>query len=336
MYPTRQQLINSALQCHELGIIPIPTNGKKRAVAKWKRYDETPPALSETLKTFRYSFTEGIAVLCGPRSGNLEVIDIDTKNELEGYLAMRYFVTIKQLNPELLDKLVIQKTRSGGYHLLYRCLSTDRSKPLARRYATPEEILQNPDLKIKVLIETRGKKGMACIAPTNGYRFLRGSLSTINLITDEERALLFRVAASFNQVEEKKKEYQNHYVPRVPTSDPSFSPIDDFNRRADIIPLLLKHGWRIVDDTDPDVTHFLRPGDTDKDSSGNYNRKLNLFSTFSTSTIFIANKGYSPAGVFIQLECNGDDKEGVKELLRRGYGVPYYKQRSTKQAAYKK
>jgi len=332
MEPTTEQLVEMAFRCRSLGLVPIPTNDSKRAVTKWKQYNEIPPSANETRTTFRYSITKGIAILCGPVSGNLEVIVIDTKNDIEGGLAKRYFTIIKENNPGILQKLVIQKTRSGGYHVLYRCETVERSHPLARRPATEAELSRDPLNKVKVLIETRAKRGMACIAPSDGYRFIAGDLTTLSLITNDERKLLLDAATRFNKIVEKRKKRTIHYTPKVNNADRSFSPIDDFNKRGDVISLLVKHGWIIVDDRDPDVTHLLRPGDTDKDSSGNYNKKLNLFSTFSTSTVFTAEEGYSPAGVFIMLECGGDDNAGVKELLRQGYGVSYAQRRKEIQA----
>jgi len=324
----KKQLIARALECRSLGIIPIPTSEKKRAVAKWREYTEHPPSEQETIRTFNFSFTMGIALLCGPVSGDLEVIDIDCKNDINGHLMRRYYDLLVAQNRELAVKLPIQRTRSGGYHLLYRCQGVERSQPLARRPATDEELAKDPDQKVKVLIETRGTKGMACISPSEGYSFIRGNIFAIPLITAEERDILLTAARTFNQVKEREKVKR---ITRFVDIDPATSPIDDYNKRGDIISLLEKHGWHIVDE-EPERTIFRRPGDTDKDSSGNFNHRLNLFSTFSTSTEFIAEKGYTPASVYILLEHKGNRSEATKELLRMGYGLSYKEQRQLQQA----
>ena len=310
-------LIQKALECRALGLVPIPTSDKKRAVAKWKSYYDNRPSEWETLQTFNFSFTAGIALLCGPISNNLEVIDIDTKNDLDGNIMSRLYDLIEKTSPELAAKLVIQQTRSGGYHLLYYSDKVERSQPLAQRPCTEEELNVNPDQKIKILIETRGTKGMACISPSAGYHFIRGNLHTIPQITETERSILLHAARSFK--EKEKVKHTRLYLQK--DIDPATSPIDDFNRRGDIVHVLEKHGW-IIFDEEPERTVFRRPGDTDKESSGNFNYTLNLFSTFSTSTQFIPQKGYTKAHVFIMLECAGDNSAGAKELLRLGYGIP--------------
>ena len=72
----------------------------------------------------------------------------------------------------------------------------------------------------------------------------------------------------------------------------------------------------------PDKTVFRRPGLTDHDTSGDFHHRLNLFTVFTTSTDFIANKGYNPSAVYAILECNGDFSLAAKKLLQEGFGVP--------------
>src|SRR5688500_8975612 len=60
---------------------------------------------------------------------------------------------------ELLNRIANgygEKTPSGGVHLLWRCAEIEGNLKLARRPATPAELLEDPDDLTKVLFETRG------------------------------------------------------------------------------------------------------------------------------------------------------------------------------------
>lgn len=331
MTPFQKRLFNTACYLRTLGIIAVPVSKKKRPVVEWRNGNKPPPSPEEIKVAFGYSFTTGLSILCGAISGNIEVIDVDCKNDLAGNLMRRLFDLLKKTDPALAAKLVIAKTRSGGYHLFYRCEEVDCSRHLARRPATPAELKNNPELQFVVLIETRGAKGTACIAPTEGYIFLRGNMSSIPTITPDERKKVLDTARHFNQVQEKIKE-NRPVIRKAQNSDPSFSPIDDYNKRGEIVELLKKHGWKVTNDTNPEKTVFLRPGETDKDSSGNFNHRLRLFSTFSPNTRFETETAYSPAEVFFILEHSGDKKNGVKALLQLGFGKSYREQELMRQS----
>src|ERR1700753_1649466 len=79
-----------------------------------------------------------VGLVCGRLSGNLEVIDIDAKYDLTGDLFERYKRLVHSVDEHLLAKLVVQKTRGGGYHLLYRCNTIAGNLKLANR-PTPHE-----------------------------------------------------------------------------------------------------------------------------------------------------------------------------------------------------
>jgi hypothetical protein len=86
-----------------------------------------------------------------------------------------------------------------------------------------------------------------------------------------------------------------------------------------MIKALEKHGWTIVKHTNNKVI-FKRPGNTDSKTSGDYSYEHNLFTVFTTSSIFEPLKGYKPAAVYTMLEHNGDFKAGAKSLADKGYG----------------
>ncbi len=324
MQPSRSLLFQTALRCRKLGISTVSVGDQKFPVAEWKQFQEAIPTDEEIAAQYSHYNARGIAVVCGPVSGNLEVIDVDCKNDLDGNLMRRFYQMIQRAMPALAASLVIARTRSGGYHLFYRCPVTERNQPLAKRPSTEAELHENPRRKFRVLIETRAKGGIACIAPTEGYYFIRGDLSMIPHITPSQRNLILAAARSLNQIKEeenKKEVIKRRHLSRRVNPDYALDPFDDYNQRGDVIGLLQKHGWKKLDSRKPGKTEFLRPGFTDKHSSGNFNHAMNLFSVFTTSTDFEPETGYKPADVFIMLECNNNESEGERKLLELGYGV---------------
>lgn len=283
---------------------------------------------------------EAVGLVCGLLSGSLEVIDVDVKYDLTGKLFENYKRLIHEVDQNLLKKLVIQKTKGGGYHVIYRCPVIGGNQKLANRPTTKEEkdrtyeetykaeLKKSTDDtkakeiaekaskadKIRVLLETRGEGGYVMCFPSVGYELIFGDYYGINEITSEERDVLHGIARQFNQV------FDEIATPKAKTTKKDgLSPFEDYNQRGDVVALLEGHGWRIVGNKGA-KTIFLRPGQTTSQSSGNYDRDKNWFSVFTTSTEFNPQHAYLPYAVFATLECNGDFSEASKKLYELGYG----------------
>lgn len=96
------------------------------------------------------------------------------------------------------------------------------------------------------------------------------------------------------------------------------SPIDDFNQRGDLKPILEKHGWQMVGETQ-DNQLWRRPGKTSGNHSATFNGET--FYVFSSNAApFEAGRGYSRFGVYAMLEYNGDDSVAINALKAQGYG----------------
>lgn len=245
----------------------------------------------------------------------LEAIDFDLKYDITGTLFKDYCGKVKEKSQDLLSKMTVQKTKSGGYHFIYKCSKVSGNEKLARRPSTEEELIIKKE-KAKVLIETRGEGGYIAVYPTPGYTLQKGSFLEIKEITPEEREILFSVAESFNIYKPEV------YVPKEVTykkKDGELSPFEDYNDRGDVVQLLINHGWKFVNERGSKV--FLRrPGDTEAKTSGNYDRDKRWFSVFSTSTEFDNEKAYQPYAVYAMLECNGNYSDAAKKLYNLGYG----------------
>lgn len=303
----------------------------------------------QTKKEYDFSRAEAIGLVCGEISGNLEAIDLDLKYDLTGKLFNEYKRAIHSVNPEILPKLVVQSTISGGYHFIYRCEYIEGNKKLAERLTTKREreetykkeydkfLLEEKPVtmsddefivyceeragkrsdndKVRVLLETRGEKGYIACAPSNGYKLVYGDFDNIHTISVEERNVLINTAFSFNEV--LKEAHHDRKIERKRVK--GLTPIEDYNNRGDVIALLEDHGWGRVGRKGSKIL-MKRPGDTKADHSGNFDEEKNWFSVFSTSTEFEAQTPYQPYAVFAVLECKNNWIEVPKRLYDLGFG----------------
>ena len=287
----------------------IPTKEDKRpALPTWKTYQSERLKAEDIDTLFNGPNVKGLAIICGAISGNLEVIDVDTKYDTTGTLWGELRVLIEDNLPELYSKLVIAQTKSGGYHIYYRCSTIAGNLKLSTK------------LNREVLVETRGEGGYVIAPPTPGYKYIQGDTDTIPTIPPEDRDILFSIAKSFNELEEIKPKV--NITPSATYSSSGLTPWEDYNQRGDVLALLESKGWRVLNQTGQRI-NILRPGSTDSKTSGNYHTGLKVLRVFSSSTEFNPDKGYSPAQVFSLLECNEDSKLTYRRLLELGYGEPY-------------
>lgn len=315
----------------------IPINDKKIPTVKnWQT----------EIKKHNLSNCYGVGLVCGKSSelngAYIEALDIDLKYDVKGTLYNRFKNLIHEIDSTLLSKMVVQKTRSGGFHFIYRCAKVEGNLKLANRYATEEEknetyqktyekeslagksdadakkIAEKYKLndKVRVLLETRGIGGYIAISPTNGYEFVYGDIQSISTISIEERDTLITIARQFNEVVEEQQfiNYQKDHKKEY-----GLSPFEDYNNRGDVVSLLENNGWKRVGQKG-NKTLFLRPGQTTALHSGNYDHNRNWFSVFTTSSEFEPQKAYLPYAVFAKLECNGDFSMASRKLLELGYG----------------
>jgi hypothetical protein len=225
-----------------LSLIPIRDKQEgdyapKSPYSKWKeqqynRYDM--PALWQLMEQYN---TTAIGIVCGEISGNLEVIDIDNKHKpgIEAQL----FNDIKTLYPDLLQRLRIHKTPSGGYHIIYRCTEkVEGNLKLAGRNATEEELAVKPKQRVYHFFETRGNGGYIAAPPSLGYKIVKDN--PIPVITPEERAGLLSLCRNYDEQIKVEKTYKS-----TKTEDNIYdeNPFDDFNSRCDAVAVAEGEGW---------------------------------------------------------------------------------------------
>lgn len=276
------------------GLCPMPvqiTKSKRPAVPSWTEFQKRPPTVDEIKNFFSDKSVDGIGVICGKVSGNLEVIDFDNKLGNIKH-TMGEWSNIPGVGELLASKVFfVEKTQRKGYHIIYRC---------------PEGVEGSQKLALvgkETIIETRGEGGFIVTAPTPGYSVLKGSLSDIPVITVEERNLLINAAKSFDQE-------------RIANPDGDASIPKD---QLDMDQLLMDEGWTIVSKSDSGGrVLWCRPGKSGEVSATMRpapDGKCNIFYPFTTSVANLqAGKGYGPVGLYAALKCGGDLTKAKQDL----------------------
>lgn len=274
-----QLAIKSYISC-------LPCTGKIPNIRSWKQYMSRLPTHEEA-----EHWKGNLACICGKVSYGLTCVDFDEKN---GETWDDWISDINHIKPELLGKLYMETTISGGYHVCYRSDSNMHNCKLAC----------NKEGKGK--IEIRGEGGYFVSAPSEGYNIYFGKLSTLQKISEAEENILLGCAESYNEYIVEEYQPKKH---RTPTGDSVFNKYDSVTNP---IPLLQKYGWTI-DRCFNDKVYLRRPG-KDKGVSASWNFIPNRFYCFSTSTVFKNEVPLTPSAIYTFLVHNGDFRAAAKEI----------------------
>lgn len=289
-----------------LGLNPVPVSENKEPL----REKHSSVKITES-EIEQFSF-DNIGVSTGIISQGLEAIDFDLKNAEDPARVMKMFKS--KVSKDLLKKLVVQQTVSGGYHMIYRCEDVSSSRKLAK------------NAEGKAIIETRGEGGYIKCHPSEGYELIQGSFDKIPIISPEERLQLFVSAKMLNTllVKEARKKYtaeDNEYLKKFP----------DYNEDVEIgITMLQDHGWTIHSE-DTVWINMTRPDSKSKELHGGYHKEGKFFFCFSTAQdTFETERPYNNHAIFAELECGGRYDVAYAKLYEMGYGDE--KERDKKQS----
>ncbi|MGB3491887.1 MAG: bifunctional DNA primase/polymerase [Elainellaceae cyanobacterium] len=252
--------------------------------------------INEDLSQYKF---EEIGICTGSVSGGLEVIDLDL-DVLEN--ADEVWEEWKSKIPKnILRKLVVAQTKSGGYHAMYRTSVVEGNQKLAAKADKT------------VIIETRGQGGYIKCFPSEGYEIIYGSLTDIQFLEEYERNVLITTSKLYDERIKAKKTFY---------ADGEYDdPFPDYNNDADIgLDLLEEHGWEVLKE-DSEWVYLKRPGKRREGVSATYNLDGCFLYVFSTSTDFETEKPYSNSSMYCILEHDSNYKKGYRELRKLGHGT---------------
>lgn len=286
------------------GLNPVPLNrgSKEPNRKKW-----TDPIQEADIEKFTF---EEIGVCTGIVSGGLEVIDfdLDVLDDPEE-VWMKWKSSVPN---SVLRKVVVAQTKSGGYHVIYRCSDIAGNLKLAYHHKGNE--------KYEIMIETRGEGGYIKCAPSEGYKVIYGDLEEVNIIQPWERNALIAAAKKFDQKIKTKNRKSKDFV----------DPFPKYNEDEEIgLDILAKHGWETLQEKDEWV-ELMRPGKRNVGISAGYNLDGKFLFVWSTNTEFETEKPYSNVGIYAMLEHDGDFSKAYKQLKRDGWGTTQKKEKPKK------
>lgn len=308
-------------------VITIGEN--KRPNFSWTEQQTKKLTQDEFLKRLRYKggifkkdgeelpATVGIGVVTG--FDYLECVDVDTKvfstqHEKDEFWN-EYYQTLKDNIVDFEDKFAVYKTKSGGFHILYKSKRVVGNKKIAKLKGHNE-----------ALIESRGgnedngkgkKQGWGYIFIYPEKKYAKKSYFEIDFITDADREILWSVSRSYNHIEDKPEAPKKE--PRI-YQDDEVTPWDDFNDKTDIwnvisTDFIIPHGGQ-------KNKHYLvkRHGATSAHSGYVFKDSGCLF-LFSTGTCYPHEKLLSPFSAYAYKYHNGDFKAATKDLYEQGFGT---------------
>ena len=154
-------------------MLPADARRKFPTLKSYKQYRNKPP--TEKQNDMWFSSANAVCILTGEVSGSLEVLDFDQG----GRAFDAWCDLVEEHDPRLLQRLVVQKSQSGGRHVFFRNESLTPKSNVHARTVTP-------DVEDKtVLIETLGEGSLVMCDPSPGYVVLQGDLT--NLPSDVDR-----------------------------------------------------------------------------------------------------------------------------------------------------
>ncbi len=303
------------------GLCVLPAIGpeKRPAVRTWKPYQHRPPTDAELQAWFGPH--TALCVVTGSVSGNAHVIDFDHRAEL--YPAWHDLVESEA--PGLADRVVRERSQSGGIHGIYRCEEPvpAGAKLAQRTITTPDDrpvVIDGKTYRprwagdrwevIITLIETRGEGNLVLCAPSPGYTLEHGRLEDLPILTGAEHRILMGAARSLDELPQRAEPEHR------PASEAVGRPGDEFNERGDVRSVLVRHGWTLARPGENE--YWRRPG---KDRGWSATLKDRVFYSFTPNAPpFDQDKAYSPFSVYALLEHNGDFGAAASALRAEGYG----------------
>ena len=296
-------LLDTALRYHQAGLVVLPNDPAAKYPTGLPKWEQITPTEHDIKRWFGNGKEHAIGVR------DVEGLDFDNKGQPDADTLLREWSDLcQQLSPGLPKRLLLEKTPSGGYHLVWRCEAIQGNQKLATRPPTSAELAASPRLTSVTLIETRGKGGQFQVAPSPGYELLRGDWAALPIITPAERQIILDCARALTRADRRTID-----LVQRSTGD---RPGDLYNRdHADAaLKLLEQAGWSVVRDRG-DALYLTRPGkDHGVSATFGYVAPGVLYVFSSNAAPFEPNRAYGPFAIYTEMLHGGDYKAAAASL----------------------
>ena len=188
-----------------LAVLPAHPTQKRPLVGK-NQHGKNALFPTEEQVRKQCAHAEAICILCGAVSGNVECIDFD--NGGSAFAPWR-----DRIDPDLFARLVVERSPSGGMHVVYRCVDPI---PGSQRLA--------PDENGKLLIETRGDGSVFLCDPSPRYQLVQGDFTKLPTLTGVERETLLGAARGLGRATPPPAQTNAARAPQKPKAAPIPAP----------------------------------------------------------------------------------------------------------------
>lgn len=305
-------------------MIPIGPN-KTPAIPTWKPFQD--PANTPNDSTLAAWFgddnaVKGFGILGGVPSGNLTVLDFDCPDGMPPDTAEKTYRAWRERvdDEELLSRLPVIATPSGGLHVYCRC-----DEPVAGNAKLA--YLTTPD-GYRIGIETRGEGGYV-VGPgshsgchPSGGQYVQHEgprLENAKPVSADELESLLSVARTFDEkpAPEPARAYRWQDGPAN-----EGRPGDDYNARTTWAEVLEPRGFSLVNTDGNGLSYWRRLGSTNKQSltTGQRENGRDLAYAFSPNCGVPTDVGLTRFTFVVEHDHAGDFREASRQLAANGYG----------------
>ena len=278
----------------------IGVSENKRPSHKWKECQTNKMPWNDLKPILERSSNFGIVT----GFKDLECIDVDLKVFSTAIEQKEFWKEYEKLLSDNIldfeDKFSIYKTKSDGYHILYKSKRVEGNKKLSKLKGHKEQV-----------IETRGVGGYIFAYPNKKYS--KKSYFEIDYISDEDREILMQISKSYNHIEA---------IPETPkvTNKKDFGevkPWDDYNNKHSIFDVIGSDFNIVADLRDK---YVIKRHGSKSAHSGYVYKDTGCMYLFSSGTLFDIEKLYTPFLAYAHKNHNFNLTEATKEIYKNGYG----------------
>lgn len=324
----------------DTSIIPLWRCADGSVRHSWAQYRNRLMGAAE-LAAIEQRGTYGLGMIMG--KGDVECLDIDN-NPAPGYehtaadvLYQKLYEQLETIRPALCSRLAVERTRSGGYHLLYRYIlsygaARSRSRKLAMRPGVPghpPDMIAASEMKAaypspkKTLIEIKGAGGLSAVYPTPHYTQIQGDTLNPQYISYDDVLALYSACIALSELPilplRSYLSQERSRADALAEGKPGWA----YNQRAtvdEVVSILERHQYTI--ERNGPIIMMTRPGKRNG-TSGTVGACGNAYYNFSTNDpSFDGETAYSPFAVRAILDHGGNFAACASMLSKEGYGDP--------------